>query len=115
MLGVAALFRKAERRDAVQLGEGALRRREQDFVHLGVLRPATGGASCLADEERKHHEHHQSERDLDRDLRDLGRRVGQAELRLRRLDVVRGFTGLDDARDDDRDLGRRGDTGDPCR
>src|SRR5437016_5324659 len=41
VLGVAPFLRKAERRDAVQLSEGALRRREQDFVHLGVLRPAT--------------------------------------------------------------------------
>src|SRR5439155_18855714 len=53
VLGVAPFFRKAERGDAVQLGEGALRGREQDFVRLGVRRPATGGDLCLSDEALK--------------------------------------------------------------
>src|SRR6266849_5139762 len=50
VLGVAPLLGQAERCDAVQLGESALRGREQDLVDLRVLRPPAGGAPRLADD-----------------------------------------------------------------
>ena len=111
MLRVPALLGQAERCDAIQLRHGALRGGEQDLVHVRVLRPARGATTRLPNDQGEHREHHKGERDLDRELRDLGGRRGEPELRLRRLDVVGGLAGLNHARDDDRDLRGRDDTG----
>ena len=88
-----------------------MRGRLQHLVHLRVFRTAGGGAPRLANDEREHHEHHDGEGDLERELRDLRRGGGKPQLWLRRLDVVGCFTRLDDGRDDDGYVGGQYDSG----